>query len=100
MDSLHVSQVFAWAVVHGLGCLAAWALRLRLSQHWEAAAMSLFSVCLLAIAWLTICSFFVDAFRWVFSGATLGAMLIAAVYHHADDSVDPVLARFASSDAA
>ncbi len=99
MESLQISQVLAWALVHGLGCMAAWSLRLRLGQQWESAAHALFSVCLVAIAWLTICSFFVDAFRWVFSGATLGVMLIAAVYHNPDDSVDPLLARIAASEA-
>lgn len=95
MDLLHPAQIAAWLMVHALAGAITWSLRFDLGPKWSSCAYVLFAVCLAAVAWLLVASYFIDAHRWVFSGATLGAMLLTAVFESGGEPADPVLSRAA-----
>lgn len=88
-----------WAAAHSLGILVAFLTQLSLGRRVEASLRGTLAVGIVAVAAIALSTEIAAAIGWVASGATLGLMVIAAVWEPSPQRHDPLLARLlASSD--
>lgn len=93
MEGMESLPVAAWATAHGAGLVVALLSRLHLGGRVEQLLRLALGVGMVGVAAIAWSSNAVASVSWITSGATLGTMVIAAVWGEAGRSIDPVLAR-------
>ena len=97
MDLFEGLSPSAWTTVHALGMLVACLTRLPFQQRVQTCLRCAMPIGLLAIGYSALSCGCFASLAWVGSGATLGAMVIAAVWEPRHSGHDPHLMRLISA---
>ncbi len=68
-----------WIVVHLLGLLAAWMVRMHTGKRFEALMQVGFFTCLVAVSLTTVVGHFCCLHMWPLSALTLASMIVLAI---------------------
>ena len=85
--------VAAWAVAHAAGIGIALFSRLSLARRAQAASRLALVVGVVAVAGIALTTDLTASLAWVASAATLGVMVVAAVWEPLPTPHDPMLVR-------
>jgi hypothetical protein len=86
-----------WSLAHIAGLIVAFLTQLSLNPRMEALLRTSLAMGIVGVAAIALSTEIASSIGWVASGATLGAMVIAAVWEPTRTAHDPLLARLITS---